>query len=150
MLLPETSKRRARAIAERLRRALAAEQFEALTPAGRPSGVTFQVTMSVGVAAFPEDAQGAEALLGRADAAAYAAKRAGRNRVELFGLPGLVKGEAVPDARHRVDVARTLGVHFDLLAKPVDVGVDGAGLDVHLVAPDVAEQVGAAEHVARP
>jgi diguanylate cyclase (GGDEF)-like protein len=40
-----------------------------------------EVTVSLGVAAFPDNAQGAEALLRCADEAMYKAKRAGRDRV---------------------------------------------------------------------
>ncbi len=43
---------------------------------GRPP-----VTVSIGVACFPGDAVGKDELIGKADAAMYAAKRAGRDRV---------------------------------------------------------------------
>jgi diguanylate cyclase (GGDEF)-like protein len=39
------------------------------------------VTLSIGIAAFPEDAQGQTELLYKADQAMYAAKQEGRNRV---------------------------------------------------------------------
>ena len=41
------------------------------------------VTASIGLAMFPDDAQEAGALQRKADAALYRAKHAGRNRVEL-------------------------------------------------------------------
>ena len=44
----------------------------------------FELTVSAGVAAFPEDADGAAGLLGSADAALYEAKRAGRDRTVSF------------------------------------------------------------------
>jgi diguanylate cyclase (GGDEF)-like protein len=89
ILLPETSKRRARVIGERLRRAVADEEFHALSHGGRTAGATFTITVSVGIAGFPDDAVSAEGLIGRADAAAYAAKHAGRNQVRLY-QPGVV------------------------------------------------------------
>ncbi len=44
----------------------------------------FQVTMSVGVAAFPEDGGDAEVLIEHADHALYHAKHAGRNQVVTY------------------------------------------------------------------
>jgi len=110
ILLPETTARRARAIAERLRRGVEAVEFAAIGPTGRPAARRFKVSLSIGIAAFPESAATAEGLIGGADAAAYEAKRRGRNRVEVFAAPaaGLVDREAVPDPGHRVDVARLL------------------------------------------
>src|SRR5258708_4401578 len=60
-----------------------------------------------------------------------------------------VDREAVADPRHRVDVLRLLRVDLDLLAQPVDVSVDGSGLDVDVVAPNIAQQLRAAEDLAR-
>jgi diguanylate cyclase (GGDEF)-like protein len=57
----------------------AASAVEAVadTPGGRPEGIT----VSIGVASSPEDAQGAVELLRVADERLYRAKRDGRNRV---------------------------------------------------------------------
>ena len=85
ILLPETSRRRARVIAERLRQGVAAERFQPASGSRQASGQPFGVTISIRVAAFPEDARTAEALLARADEAAYAAKNAGRNQVVVSG-----------------------------------------------------------------
>ena len=41
------------------------------------------MTVSIGVATFPDDARVASALMERADAALYAAKAKGRDRVEV-------------------------------------------------------------------
>jgi diguanylate cyclase (GGDEF)-like protein len=87
VLLPETSKRRARVIAERLRQMLAEEEFRASRMALSGAGEVFHVTMSVGVATFPEDATKADILMARADQAAYAAKAGGRNQVKVFNPP---------------------------------------------------------------
>ncbi|MFC4427822.1 diguanylate cyclase [Deinococcus navajonensis] len=48
-----------------------------------------QVTVSIGVASFPEHAELGPALLNQADQALYLAKRSGRNRVDSAGDPGL-------------------------------------------------------------
>jgi diguanylate cyclase (GGDEF)-like protein len=42
------------------------------------------VTVSIGVASWPNGAEGLDELVGRADAALYAAKRAGKDRVEVY------------------------------------------------------------------
>jgi diguanylate cyclase (GGDEF)-like protein len=44
----------------------------------------FQVTMSVGVAAFPDDARDRATLIERADHALYHAKHSGRNQVVTY------------------------------------------------------------------
>jgi diguanylate cyclase (GGDEF)-like protein len=77
VLLPETSRLEAQAVADRLRQRLAEVSFNA------NDGTSFAVTVSVGVAGFPQDAKTADELLARADAALYRAKAEGRNRVCL-------------------------------------------------------------------
>ena len=77
VVMPETNLATARHVAERLRRHIGARPVPAL-----PLGEAGRLTVSIGVAALDaRDADGA-ALLARADTALYAAKRAGRNRVE--------------------------------------------------------------------
>ena len=75
VVLPETSATKATQLAERIRRAVEERLFEA----GRAEPL--RVTVSVGVATFPADADGAEELLGAADGALYEAKSRGRNCV---------------------------------------------------------------------
>jgi diguanylate cyclase (GGDEF)-like protein len=75
ILLPNTGLEEARTLAERVRASVAA-----LDP-GHPD---LHVTMSIGVAAFPESADDSDGVLGAADAALLRAKAQGRNRVCLF------------------------------------------------------------------
>ena len=66
--------------AERVRSAVQNHDF----PAARqdaPEGQTHRITISVGVAAFPDDARDPIHLVELADAALYRAKRSGRNRI---------------------------------------------------------------------
>jgi diguanylate cyclase (GGDEF)-like protein/PAS domain S-box-containing protein len=51
-------------------------------------GLEFRVTASIGIALYPSDAQEAEALLAKADAAMYRAKELGRNNYQLC-TPGM-------------------------------------------------------------
>ncbi len=74
VVLPETTKAEAIQVAERMRGAVEAklngtEQWKQT------------ITVSIGVATFPEDGTTGEALLEAADQAMYLAKRSGRNRV---------------------------------------------------------------------
>jgi diguanylate cyclase (GGDEF)-like protein len=82
VLLPTTGPEGAVVVAERLRRAVARERQRL------PGGRMLSLTISVGVAVFPDDGLNAAALLKRADEALYAAKRLGRNRV-VRSLPPL-------------------------------------------------------------
>jgi diguanylate cyclase (GGDEF)-like protein len=70
VMLSGTSLDAAKESAERIRKQVRAEQFEA-----EP------VTISIGVAEYPSQGDTAKSVIGRADAALYEAKRAGRDRV---------------------------------------------------------------------
>ena len=74
LLLPDTDAAGAAALAEKLREAIASVTLPSV-----PTGITG----SFGVAALPEHARDADGLLRAADRALYAAKQAGRNRVEV-------------------------------------------------------------------
>ena len=70
VILPETEGAGALEVAERMRTRVEAEPFERRA-----------ITLSIGIAEFPHDADKAEAVIAVADAALYAAKRSGRNQV---------------------------------------------------------------------
>jgi len=74
VLLPETTKAEAMQVAERMR-----ESVEVKINDG--NAWTQRITVSVGVATFPEDGATAETVLEAADQALYVAKRQGRNKV---------------------------------------------------------------------
>ncbi|MBM2847946.1 MAG: hypothetical protein HW418_888 [Anaerolineales bacterium] len=84
ILLPHTPKDGALVLAERIRAAA-----EASAPEGRAHGVPVSgYTLSLGVAAFPDDGHTPEDLLLAADNAELAAKRAGKNCV--VAAPALI------------------------------------------------------------
>ena len=68
------------AITERLRSGVAAQPIRYSIG---PSNGQVAVTVSIGVSTFPEDGSTPESLMEEADQALYAAKQAGRNRVEV-------------------------------------------------------------------
>jgi diguanylate cyclase (GGDEF)-like protein len=74
--LPETGLQGAAELAERVRQRIEAERIPLVERDGE-----LQVTASIGVATLPADATDVESLIGAADAALYAAKRGGKNRV---------------------------------------------------------------------
>lgn len=67
-------------VAETIRRTMDESLFE-----GHPSREDVHVTVSVGVASYPEHAADADELVANADKALYLAKRIGKNCVRLFG-----------------------------------------------------------------
>ena len=87
LLLPKTALPGALLLAEKIRSAVVNAPF-------RVDGGSLDVTISVGVAAYPEHGSSGKELVAAADAAMYRAKAHGRNRVEHA-----VVGESRPDRR---------------------------------------------------
>jgi diguanylate cyclase (GGDEF)-like protein len=96
LVLPETSKGGAAITAERLRSCVEKHDFGPGVP---------RVTVSVGVAAFPEDGSGRDTLISAADAALYVAKKSGRNRVVAFAA-GLAPEAPGMSWQERVNIQR--------------------------------------------
>jgi len=76
IMLPETGSDRGVQTAERIRNQMAEEKFVG-------DGKTVTITISVGVAVFPEHANFPKSLVSSADTALYKAKKGGRNQVVL-------------------------------------------------------------------
>jgi two-component system cell cycle response regulator len=76
LILPQTAREGAVAVAERVRLAVEATQF--------PLAARGSITISLGVATFPHDGSDGMSLLRVADRALYRAKLGGRNRTELL------------------------------------------------------------------
>jgi len=77
VILPQTDRLGASTVAERLRAAVAEHTFPLAAPAS--------ITVSLGIANYPEDSDSVTGLIEAADRALYIAKRNGRNRVEGIG-----------------------------------------------------------------
>ena len=77
ILLPEADPKAASVVAERIRKAVEAHTFTF-------DGVSLNITISIGVASCPKDADNVKDLVSFADRALYRAKERGRNRVEIY------------------------------------------------------------------
>jgi diguanylate cyclase (GGDEF)-like protein len=84
IVLPETTQLGAMYVAERLRHAVEQAKFLVGSPtSGSPSSVR-RLTISIGVSVYDSDARFKRELIEASDAALYAAKHEGRNRVVCF------------------------------------------------------------------
>jgi diguanylate cyclase (GGDEF)-like protein len=79
VVLPQTSKKEAIIIGERLRTEV--ETFYFPSEENQPLG---KMTISIGLATYPDDARNIKALIAAADKALYRAKATGKNRMVLF------------------------------------------------------------------
>ena len=76
VILPETTKQEALVVAERIRASIAEHLFT--TSTGKSIG---NVTVTIGLSSFPEDAQERVALIDKADQRLYQGKTLGKNRI---------------------------------------------------------------------
>ena len=81
ILMPETNATNAAAAANRIRQLVAQLSLPSLSGLNGVSVLPPILTISVGVAVFPEDGRTTDALLAQADRRLYDAKRRGRNQV---------------------------------------------------------------------
>jgi diguanylate cyclase (GGDEF)-like protein/putative nucleotidyltransferase with HDIG domain len=113
LILPDTDREGAFALAERLRRALRDEFASDPTP----------VTVSFGLAIYPEHGETAAALLHAADEALYAAKQSGRNRT-ISHNPALRNGLRLANDMRDIEGERFVVAVLDL-AEAVDLRFSG-------------------------
>jgi len=90
VVMPETNVEAAGVAAERIRERLAQQDF---------SGQ--RITLSIGVAEFPKDAENALSIISAADSALYQAKRGGRNQVVQARPMARLKGAAAKSLTQR-------------------------------------------------
>ena len=77
VLLPEADHKHARDAAERVRSASANTSFDR-------DGEKVSMTVSIGIASYPDDGEGLEEIMENADRALYKSKKSGRNRVTPY------------------------------------------------------------------
>jgi diguanylate cyclase len=83
--------------AERVRSAIEAHEFPA-SREGAPNEV-HRITISIGIAAYPDDAKDPIHLVELADSALYRAKRSGRNRICAYRASLAVTEKPLPSRR---------------------------------------------------
>jgi diguanylate cyclase (GGDEF)-like protein len=138
ILLPETDERGAFLVAERLRRATQRTFAEEEVP----------ITISFGIASYPDHGEDAEVLLRAADQALYAAKDMGKNRTVIFSaeVVRVLAGDRA--AGQELQLATIIG-----LAESLDIRDTGTADHCHTVgryAAQIATELGfSPEHVER-
>ncbi|MFC2166364.1 GGDEF domain-containing protein [Acidobacteriota bacterium] len=80
IILPQTNSEHALAVAERIRENIEFYEFEVHPSKNKIS----QVTVSVGLCAYPDNGHSPEDLIAFADESLYVAKKEGKNRVTIF------------------------------------------------------------------
>jgi diguanylate cyclase (GGDEF)-like protein len=88
IMMVQAGAEEAKIVCARLRERIARHDFQfSADEQGRAQEVTISVTVSIGIAELGAKSDTVEAVLGRADAALYAAKHAGRDCVRVFVAP---------------------------------------------------------------
>lgn len=97
LLLPDTDKRGAIAVAEKVRLLVEGHRFT-----GEERKETREITISCGIATYPDDVEEMDDLIDHADIALYRAKELGRNRIECY-KPLVAEDETVIAAPAIID-----------------------------------------------
>ncbi|MCK4248312.1 MAG: GGDEF domain-containing protein, partial [Candidatus Omnitrophica bacterium] len=79
IILPAATQEKATKFAEKLRQHIEAYEFQ-----GQDIQPHHNLTVSIGVCGYPENAENKGELIYRADMALYQAKRGGRNRIRAY------------------------------------------------------------------
>ena len=100
ILLPEADKEEAYTVSERLRKKMSELEIDDLP----------KLSISLGISSYPEDGSDIEMLIKKADAAMYAAKQSGRNRVVIYDkeMESLIREESLA-SENPAPEARTQG-----------------------------------------
>lgn len=86
LLLPNANKQEGTLVAEKIRALVSGHSFTIPAGAKELKSLPEKLTVSIGVASYPEDAEMMEDLIDAADVALYAAKGAGRNQIAVYQL----------------------------------------------------------------
>jgi diguanylate cyclase (GGDEF)-like protein len=126
VVLPQTSHRQALAVAERIRRDIAKNSFTGQTPHCHAN-----LTVSIGIASYPNNAKTKADLIDRADQALYLAKSEGRNRVcsSLMVSRKVIRFAFCPPAF-------TSSYYHDILAGVRDVITEFGNIELLVFAPE--------------
>ena len=97
IVLPGQNKPTAASIAEKLRKAVARRDFPRMSC--QPNG---HISITIGIASYPEDSNDPNDLIDKADLAMYVAKRSGRNQVAKYS-------KEMESSEHKKQKARKAG-----------------------------------------
>lgn len=107
LIMPGTTKDDGGGVAERVRRAVEALEL--------PESEADGVTMSLGVASYPADALGSEALIRCADRAMYTAKAKGKNQIQLYGANRRALRRVQVELKGEIRILRDQSLPFSTL-----------------------------------
>jgi diguanylate cyclase (GGDEF)-like protein len=133
VILPETDRLGAYAVAERVRRRIA-ECFAERPVGGRRVGVS----LSGGIAAHPDDGEVPDALVARADQALYISKSRGKNCISLFHAERRSAVRYPVKATARIGLAGPAAMAAGAV-QPVNLSRSGALLEVAELPASVGE-----------
>jgi diguanylate cyclase (GGDEF)-like protein len=121
LVLPETTKRLAAELANRVRANVEANPVPL-------AGSQHRITVSLGLATFPRDVNNSQSLIECADKALYQSKQGGRNRVTIYAPSSTVIFRFRPPAGETVERCAVVGDFngWDLRADPMNPQEDGS------------------------